>query len=119
MRFFTLAAVIALAGFMSVAAQNTTPSTTEPPQTASQGRSTLTGCLKGSTNQYYVIEKDGTEHVLLARKHDLSQYVNHEVVLNGQADVNRDASSSSDEGSAHGNRFFAVDSISDRGACKK
>lgn len=80
----------------------------------------MTGCLKGSVNQYYVVEKNGTTHVLQAKGHNLSPYVNHMVTLTGEADNNRDASASSDEGTAHGNRFFAVDDVSDKGGgCKK
>jgi hypothetical protein len=91
---------------------------TQPPQANSiPPTTTLTGCLMGKTNQYYVTEKDGTRHSLLAKGKDLSPYVNHEVTLTGKADNNRDASASSDGG--RGNRFFSVDDVSDQGACKK
>ena len=116
MRISTLLAIVLLASFALAAAQNPT---TDPPQVNSPGASTLTGCLKGSVNQYYVVEKNGTRHVLLAKGHDLSSYVDHMVTVTGKADNNRDASASSDEGTAHGNRFFSVDSVSDQGACKK
>lgn len=92
----------------------------QPPQANSiPPTTTVTGCLKGSKNQYYVMEKNGTRHVLLAKGKDLSPYVDHEVTVTGKADSNRDASSSSDEGSGRGNRFFSVDEVSDQGACKK
>lgn len=95
----------------------------DTPQTAQANSvpptTTVTGCLNGSKNQYYVTEKDGTRHVLLAKGKDLSPYVNHEVTVTGKADINRDASASSDEGTARGNRFFSVDAVSDQGACKK
>jgi hypothetical protein len=101
-----------------LAAQDAT--TTQPAHANSvPATSTVTGCLMGSKNQYSVTEKDGTRHVLLAKGKDLSTYVNHEVTVTGKADSNRDASASSDEGTAHGNRFFAVDSVTDQGACKK
>ena len=104
-----------------------TPSQTLVAQDATQAAqansipatTTVTGCLKGSKNQYYLMEKSGTRHVLLAKGKDLSPYVNHEVTVTGKADNNRDASSSSDEGSGRGNRFFSVDDVSDLGACKK
>ena len=114
MRVPMLAAIVLL-GMALAMAQNPTP----PQSGATAGNSTVTGCLKGSVNQYYVLEKNGTKHVLLSKGHDLSSYVNHWVTISGKADTTRDASSSSDEGSAHGNRFFAVDDVSDQGACKK
>src|SRR5271166_117976 len=116
MRIPMILAIVLLAAMALATAQNPTSESTQlntPPT------STLTGCLKGSVNQYYVVEKNGTTHVLLARGHNLSPYVNHMVTLTGQADNNRDASASSDEGTARGNRFFAVDSVDDQGACKK
>ena|SRR5271166_5628594 len=116
MRIPMLLAIALLAGMALATAQNPTP---EPPQVNTPPTSTVTGCLKGSVNQYYVVEKNGTRHVLLAKGHDLSPYVNHMVTLTGKADNNRDASASSDEGTARGNRFFAVDSVDDQGACKK
>jgi len=118
MRIPTLLAIVLLAGIAIATAQNPP---TDPTQTtaATAGTSTVTGCLKGSINQYYVVEKDGTAHVLLSKGHDLSSFVDHMVTVTGKADNNRDASASSDEGTAHGNRFFAVDSVDDQGACKK
>jgi hypothetical protein len=117
MRISMLVAIVLLAGIALAAAQNPAPA---PPQSnATAGNSTVTGCLKGSVNQYYVVEKNDTRHVLLSKGHDLSSHVDHWVTITGKADNNRDASSSSDEGSAHGNRFFAVDDVSDQGACKK
>jgi hypothetical protein len=116
MRIPMLLAIALLAGMALATAQNPAP---ESAQINTPPTSTVTGCLKGSVNQYYVVEKNGTTHVLQAKGHNLSPYVNHMVTLTGKADVNRDASASSDEGTAHGNRFFAVDSVSDQGACKK
>jgi len=115
MRIPMLLAIVLLAGMALATAQNPT---SEPPQLNTPPTSTLTGCLKGSVNQYYVVEKNGTTHVLLAKGHDLISYVNHLVTLTGKADNNRDASASSDS-AARGNRFFSVDDVSDQGACKK
>jgi len=110
-------AVVLVATAQDSGSQNAAQRTTnEPPQMS--GSSTLTGCLGGSRSQYYVIEKNGTEHVLLTKNRDLSKYVKHEVTVTGLADTNRDASASSDEGTAHGNRFFSLDTITDIGACK-
>jgi hypothetical protein len=53
MRIPTLSAVVLLAGMTLAAAQN--PILPQPSTTA--GTSTVTGCLKGSVNQYYVVEK--------------------------------------------------------------
>jgi hypothetical protein len=117
MRIPMLLAIVVLGGMALATAQNPAPQ--QPQTSTTAGSNTLTGCLKGSTNQYYVIEKNGTEHVLLSKGRNLSSYVNHMVTLTGTADINRDASASSDEGTAHGNRFFSVDSVSDQGACKK
>jgi hypothetical protein len=118
-----LALVVCAVAFLLVvpnqplAAQDTTNQTAQANSVPTS--STITGCLKGSKNQYYVMEKNGTRHVLLAKGKDLSPYVDHEVTVTGKADSNRDASSSSDEGSGRGNRFFSVDEVSDQGACKK
>jgi hypothetical protein len=113
----TLSIVLCAGALLAMAQNPSTQGTSEPAQTS--GTSTLTGCLHGSKNQYYVMEKNGTNHVLLTRERDLSKYLNHQVTVTGKADTNRDASASSDEGTAHGNRFFSLESISDQGACKK
>jgi hypothetical protein len=118
MRAQVLLATLLLSVMATAAAQS---SATQTQQTTSKlpGATTLTGCLKGSINQYYVVEKNGTTHQLLAKGKDLTQYVNHEVTVSGTSDNNRDASASSDEGTAHGGRFFSVDSVSDQGSCKR
>jgi|HubBroStandDraft_4_1064222.scaffolds.fasta_scaffold00417_16 hypothetical protein len=92
MRVPMLLAIVLLAGIAVATAQNPTP----PQSSTTASNSTVTGCLKGSVNQYYVVEKNGIQHVLLSRGHDLSSYVGHWATISGKADINRDASSSSD-----------------------
>ena len=53
MRIPTLSALVLLAGMTLAAAQNPTL----PQSSTTAGTSTVTGCLKGSVNQYYVVEK--------------------------------------------------------------
>ena len=117
MRITLPLATFILMGVLTMSAQSSNPQDTT--QTgASSGAATLTGCLKGSHDQYYIVEKDGSRHTLMAKGQDLSQYVNHEVTVAGKADTSRNAAASSD---AKGHRagFFSVDSVSDQGACKK
>ena len=79
---------------------------------------TLTGCLKGSSHQYYVIEQSGKRHTVMMRNgQDLGSYVNHKVTLTGKAQSSRNAAASDAEG--HRKGFFAADSVNDEGACKK
>jgi hypothetical protein len=81
--------------------------------------STLAGCLTGKPDGYQVTDQSGTQHLLLNPVVDLSSYVGHSVELTGIADDPRDASASSDEGTAHGNYFFKVVKVNkDLGACK-
>ena len=84
--------------------------------TASASGTTLTGCVKGSKDQYYLVDKDGHRHTLMA-KQDMSSYVNHEVTVTGKADASRNAAASDAEG--HRKGFFSVDSVNDQGTCKK
>ncbi len=90
------------------------------PASVPAGETTITGCLSGHHDEYRLTEKDGTVHLLLsAQKNGLRSHVGNIVELAGHADNNRDASSSSDEGTAHGQRFFQVNEIiSDSGKCK-
>ncbi|MGA9209442.1 MAG: hypothetical protein WB347_16675 [Terriglobales bacterium] len=50
-------------------------------------------------------------HMLIGDDQDLSAHVGQRVQLTGERDNNRDASASSDEGTAHGMRFFEVAAI--------
>ena len=118
MRITIQLAAFILAGMLTMSAQTSNPpDTTQTGAASSAG--TLTGCLKGSHDQYYIVEKDGSRHTLMAKGQDLSQYVDHEVTLAGKADTSRTAPASGSD--AKGNRagFFSVDSVSDQGACKK
>ncbi len=114
MRITMLLATLMLAGMLTASAQN--PSS--PGTAASSGTRTLTGCLKGSTDQYYIVETNGTRHTLHAKDQDLGIYVNHKITVTGKADTSRNPSASSD---AKGHRagFFSVDKVDDLGACKK
>jgi hypothetical protein len=98
-------------------------SAVNPPQDATQQQSaaassagTLTGCLKGTKDQYYLVEQNGKRHTLMAKNQDMSSYVNHQVTVTGKASAAR-AGGSDAEGNRKG--FFSVDSVNDQGACKK
>lgn len=111
MRIAILLPTLMLTGILTVLAQN--PGSQN---TASSGGTTLTGCLKGSKDQYYLVEKNGHRHTLMANNQDLNSYVNHEVTVTGKADTSRTANSDAE---GHRKGFFSVDSVSDQGACKK
>jgi len=120
MRITALLALLVLTGApLTLSAKNgeSSPIAQQPAATSSSSDS-LTGCLKGSKHQYYVVEKDGTRHSLMAKGNtDLSAYVNHMVTVKGQAENSRNAAGSDAEG--HRKGFFSVDSVDDQGACKK
>jgi hypothetical protein len=85
-----------------------------------QGESLISGCLSGHPDSFRLTEPNGTYHLLMNNTHVLSSHVGDMVQLSGYRDNNRDASASSDEGTAHGMRFFLVDSVvSDSGKCGK
>ncbi len=85
----------------------------------SPGESTITGCLAGHPDEYRLTESDGTMHLLMGPNDVLAKYVGRTVQLIGYRDNNRDASASSDEGTAHGMRFFQVENIVPQsGTCK-
>jgi hypothetical protein len=84
----------------------------------SPGESTITGCLAGHPDEYRLTENNGTMHLLIG-PNALAKYVGQMVQLTGYRDNNRDASASSDEGTAHGMRFFQVeDIVPESGKCK-
>ena len=87
-----------------------------PSSSGATGDNTLTGCLKGSTDQYYLVETNGKKHTLQGKNEDFSQYVNHSVTVTGKASTAR-APNSNAEG--HRKGYFVVGNISDQGACKK
>jgi hypothetical protein len=113
MRIIILLLALMLTTTLTVSAQN--PNTRN---TASSGGKTLTGCLKGSNHQYYLVEKNGHRHTLDEKSQDLSSYVNHEVTVTGKADASRSPAASSDA-EGHRTGYFSVDSLSDQGTCKK
>jgi len=104
-------------------AQNSNPaSLTTVAQTAtlSPGETTITGCVKGSTDGFYLMQQDGTMRLLMGRNRMLRPLVDHWVELGGNRDDRRDASASSDEGTPHGLRFFQVEEvIANQGPCKR
>jgi hypothetical protein len=120
MRIVTTLVTLMFACMITVMAQETNPQTTQQQPTAGSGlaASTITGCLKGSASQYYVVQKDGTRQTLMAKGQDLSPYVNHEVSISGKADTSRAGSASSDA-MGHRNSLFSVDTVTDQGACKQ
>ena len=123
MRFATTLALFALAVLTCALAQTTNSSGTNETLSSVSlpaGQSSIMGCVHGSTDQYYLIEKDGTMRLLMGPNSQLQQLVGHSVVLGGNRDLRRDASASSDEGTPHGLRFFQVEELlADQGACKK
>ena len=108
MRITLLLATLTLTAMLTASAQTAAPSASN----------TLTGCLKGSTDQYYIVEQNGHRHTLMAKGQDLSSYVNHQVTVTGKADTSRNSAAGSDA-MGHRTGFFSVDSVSDQGACKK
>jgi hypothetical protein len=96
----------------TLAASAQTPSSAS----AATGDNTLTGCLKGSIDQYYLVEKNGHKHTLQGKNEDLSQYVDHTVTVTGKASTSRVAGSDVE---GHGKGYFVVHNISDQGSCKK
>jgi hypothetical protein len=89
-------------------------------QTAqAKNESTVTGCLTGKTDQYQLVDQAGTTHLLFNPTVQLHDYVGQSVTLAGERDVQRDASASSDEGTAHGMGFFRVTQVTGKsGPCK-
>ena len=103
-------------------AQTTNPAAprTVPLASLSAGETTVAGCLKAHTDGFYLIEKDGTMHLLMNPSDNLKPYLYRWVQLGGNRDLRRDASARSDESTPHGLRFFQVEGVlSDEGACKR
>ena len=112
MRIAILLPTLMLTSILTASDQN--PSS---PNTGSSSN-TLTGCLKGSPHQYYLVEKNGHRHTLNEKSQDLSSYVNHEVTVTGKADTSRNPGAGSDA-EGHRKGYFSVDSVTDEGNCKK
>ncbi len=82
-------------------------------QTIQQQRlSSITGCLTGKPDEYQLVDESGTRHLILNPDLDLSSYIGHDVEVSGSNDTSRDASASSDEGTAYGMHFFKVARVS-------
>ena len=113
MRITILLATLMLTGLLTASAQNTGSQTTPA---GSSGTSSLTGCVKGSKDQYYIVEQNGKRHTLQAKGQDLGSYVDHQVTVTGKASPSRTAGSDAE---GHRKGYFLVDSVSDQGACKK
>jgi len=78
----------------------------------------ISGCLQGTPHDYRLLAESGNPHLLLGDEAALNGHVGDQVTLEGYRDNNRDASASSDQGTAHGMRFFQVNSVTvDHGKC--
>lgn len=109
MRIALLLATLILIGASTGSAQN---------PASPSGASKLTGCLKHSASQYYLVEQNGTRHTLMAKGQHLGSYVNHQVTVTGKADTTHNPAAGSDT-NGMGSGFFSVGSVSDQGDCKK
>ena len=110
------AALMLVSVFTALANSSSAQDTTQQQTAASSAANTLTGCLKGSKDQYYLVEQNGKRHTLMAKSQDLGSYVNHQVTVTGKADTSRTAGTDAE---GHRKGFFSVDSVNDQGACKK
>jgi hypothetical protein len=120
MRIAVSLAILVLVCVVLASAQTTSPTAPATVQklSLSAGETMVSGCLKGSTDGFYLIERDGTMRLLMSSNDSLKPYVDHWVQLGGNRDSRRDSSASSDEGTAHGLRFFQVEEvIADNGTC--
>ena len=78
----------------------------------------ISGCLQGTANSYTLLADSGNPHLLIGDYTTLSSHVGDRVTLQGYRDNNRDASASSDNGTAHGMRYFQVENVAaDQGKC--
>jgi len=112
----SLGALMLICVLMASASNPSQDTTQQQQNAASSSAGTLSGCLKGSKDQYYLVEQNGKRHSLMANNQDLGSYVNHQVTVTGKASAARVPSSD-----AEGNRkgFFSLDTVNDQGACKK
>ncbi len=107
-----------LAAALSTLAQNNSSYLGQADPAATGQTTQISGCLQGSPNSYRLMADSGNPHLLMGSENALSNHVGDRVTLQGYRDNNRDASASSDEGTAHGMRFFQVDSVvADDGKC--
>src|SRR5215469_9995890 len=113
----SLGAPMLICALMASASNPSQDTTQQQQNAASFSAGTLSGCLKGSKDQYYLVEQNGKRHSLMANNQDLSSYVNHQVTVTGKASTARTPGGSDAEG--HRKGFFSVDTVNDQGACKK
>lgn len=110
--------VFALAAALAAFAQSHSSYLGQADPAATGPTTQITGCLQGSSNDYRLLATSGNPHLLIGDESALSSHVGDRVTLQGYRDNNRDASASSDQGTAHGMRFFQVESVSaDKGKC--
>jgi hypothetical protein len=115
MRWAGLLLAFLMAGGVAFA-QNSSPDGTQP----IQRNQTIQGCLSHATGSYQLTDKNGTTHMLMGDDQELSSHVGQEVKLTGTRGHDRDASASGNNGMAHGEHFFRVDSVTEvSGSCNK
>lgn len=107
--------VLSFAAAMSLPAQSNSSTMGQANPAASGQPTQISGCLKGNSQEYRLVEKDGTIHMLVGDNNALEGHVGDEVRLVGYRDNRRDASSSM----GHASNYFQVQSLSsDNGKCK-
>lgn len=118
MRFAISLLALLLAAAGSTIAQNKSSYLGQADPAAAGPTAQISGCLQGTLDDYRLLAESGNPHLLLGDNAVLKDHVGDRVTLQGYRDNNRDASASSDEGTAHGMRFFQVDSVTaDKGKC--
>jgi hypothetical protein len=119
MRFGISLSVLTLAAALSAFGQSgSTPMGQADPRGTGPEQQ-ISGCLQGSGSSYRLMSDDGNSHMLVGDMRELSSHVGNHVTLQGYRDNNRDASASSDNGTAHGMRYFQVSGVTnDTGKCK-
>lgn len=117
MRYLVTLLVLTFASSVSLLAQSSASMDKANP--AATGPSTqITGCLAGKSQQYRLVETNGTAHALMGDDKTLGEHVGHMVTLDGYRDNDRDASASGNNGMSRGMRFFQVNNVaSDNGKC--
>jgi hypothetical protein len=107
--------VLCFAASMSLFAQSNSSTASQANPAASGQPTQITGCLQGKSQEYRLVEKDGTMHLLVGDNSAMAGHVGNEVTLVGYRDNRRDASSSM----GHASNYFQVQSLSsDNGKCK-
>jgi hypothetical protein len=113
----SLLALLFACTMSSLAQSNSVLGNANPAEVGPQAQ--ISGCLQGTPNQYRLVESDGTTHLLMGDSDALASHVGQKVTLAGYRDFNRDASASSDSDIMHGQRFFAVNDVTQtQGNCR-